>query len=103
MVLHRLLTGLIYSQAFADYLGARHSDEHIGHPGEVMHLDYVRCAQGELAGQAWWQLTWMSGWQAPKEHRHAIGEVEVYIHRQAMRGLKNRLLHFDGSHVVVKK
>lgn len=103
MVLHRLRTGLIYSQAFADYLGKRHQAEHIGHPGEVMHLDYVRCSQGDLAGQAWWQLTWISGWQAPTEHRHTIGEVEVCILRQALRGLKNHLLHFDGRGVVVKK
>jgi hypothetical protein len=29
--------------------------------------------------------------------------VEVYIPKQAMRGLKNRMLHFDGQNVVVKK
>lgn len=103
MVLHRLRTGLFYSQAFADYLEERHGAEHIGHPGEILHLDYVRCGQGDLAGQAWWQLAWISGWQAPTEQRHTLGDVEVCIHRQAMRGLKNRLLHFDGSHVVVKK
>lgn len=103
MVLHRLRTGLFYSQAFADYLEQRHSQERIDHPGEVLHLDYVRCAQGDLAGQAWWQLAWISGWQAPAEHRHTLGDVEVYIHRQAVRGLKDRLLHFDGRNVVVKK
>ena len=103
MVLHRLRTGLFYSQAFANYLEQRHSAEEIGHPGEILHLDYVRCGQGDLIGQSWWQLTWISGWQAPTELRHAIGDVEVYIHRQAMRGLKNRLLHFDGQRVVVKQ
>lgn len=103
MVLHRLRTGLIYSQAFADYLKERHRAENLGHPGEVMHLDYVRCGQGELIGQAWWQLSWINGWQAPTEHRHTIGEVEVCILRQALRGLKNHLLHFDGRQVVVKK
>jgi hypothetical protein len=103
LVLHRLRTGLIYSQAFADYLEQKHRSEHFAHMGEVLHLDYVRCGQGELAGQSWWQLAWLSGWQAPNEHRHAIGEVEVFIHRQALRGLKNRMLHYDGEHVVVKK
>lgn len=103
LVLHRLRTGLIYSQAFADYLAERHERERVDHMGEVMHLDYVRCGHGELAGQSWWQLTWINGWQAPAEHRHTLGEVEVFIHRQALRGLKNRLLHFDGSGVVVKR
>lgn len=103
MVLHRLRSGLIYSQAFAEYMESKHNIENIGHPGEVLHLDYVRCGQGDLSGQSWWQLTWISGWQAATEHRHQIGDIEVFIQRQAVRGLKNRLLHYDGSDVVVKR
>jgi len=103
MVLHRLRTGLIYSQAFAGYLESKHNIENIGHPGEILHLDYVRCSQGDLSGQEWWQFTWINGWQAPSEQRHTIGDVEVFISRQTLRGLKNRLLHFDGQNVVVKK
>ncbi len=103
LVLHRLRTGLIYSKAFADYLAAKHEREHADHLGDVMHLDYVSCSQGDLAGQSWWQLEWINGLQAPTEHRHNLGEVEVCIHRQTLRGLKNRLLHFDGQRVVVKK
>ena len=103
LVLHRLRSGLIYSQAFAEYLESKNNIERFGHPGEVLHLEYVRCSQGDLAGQEWWQITWISGLQAPTAHRHQIGDVEVCILRQAMRGLKNRLLHFDGQNVVVKK
>ncbi|MDZ4403669.1 hypothetical protein [Prosthecobacter sp.] len=103
LVLHRLRSGLIYSQAFADYLESKHNIERLGHQGDVLHLDYVRCGQGDLSGQEWWQLMWISGWQAPTEHRHQIGDVEVYIPKQAMRGLKNRMLHFDGQNVVVKR
>lgn len=102
MVLHRLRSGLIYSQAFADYLESKHQSEAIGHPGDVLHLDYVRCSQGELEGQEWCQLTWISGSQAPTALRHQIGGTEIYIHRQAIRGLKNRMLHYDGQNVVVK-
>jgi hypothetical protein len=102
MVLHRLLSGLIYSQDFAEYLEAKRNEEAIGHPGDVLHLDYVRCSQGELSGQEWCQLSWVSGAQAPTEQRHQVGGIEVYIHKQAIRGLKNRLLHFDGTNVVVK-
>lgn len=103
LVLHKLRNGLIYSQAFADYLESKHNIEHFGHPGEVLHLDYVRCSQGDLAGQEWWQLNWLSGMHAATEHRHQIGDVEVYIPKQAMRGLKSRWLHSDGQTVVVKK
>lgn len=103
LVIHKLRSGLIYSQDFADYIESRHNIEHFGHPGEVLHLDYVRCSQGELAGQEWCQLNWLSGMHAATEHRHLIGDVEVYIPKQAVRGLKNRLLHFDGKEVVVKK
>lgn len=102
LVLHRLRAGLIYSQAFADFLEKKYAEEHREHPGELPHLDYVRCAQGELAGQSWLQIEWVSGLQAPTADRHTIGSVEVFIHRQAMRGLKNQMLHFDGQKVIVK-
>jgi hypothetical protein len=102
LVLHKLRCGLIYSQAFMEYLESKHNIERFGHPADVLHLEYVRCSQGDLAGQEWWQITWISGMQAPTEHRHRIGDVEVCIHRQAMRGLKNRMLHYDGQNVVVK-
>ena len=65
-------------------------------------MDYVRCGQGDMAGQEWCQLTWISGSQAPTNSRHQIGGVQIYIHNQAIRGLKNRRLHFDGQNVVVK-
>ncbi|MFM7605954.1 MAG: hypothetical protein ACKO8Z_12270 [Prosthecobacter sp.] len=103
LVLHKLRSGLIYSQAFADFLESKHNIEHFGHPGEVLQLEYIRCSQGALAGQEWWQLLWVGGMNAPAENRHLIGDVEVCIPKQAMRGLKNRLLHFDGQKVVVKK
>jgi len=103
LVLHRLRSGLIYTQAFAEYLESKHNIENIGHPGEILHLDYVRCSQGDLAGQEWCQLTWISGAQAPTSSRHLIGGIEIYIHRQAVRGLKNRMLDYDGQKVVVKK
>ena len=56
-----------------------------------------------MACQEWCQLTWISGSQAPTNSRHQIGGVQIYIHNQAIRGLKNRLLHFDGEKVVVKQ
>lgn len=103
LVMHRLHSGLIYSQAFADYLATRHERERAEHPGQVLHLDYVRCGQGELKGQSWWQLAWLDTLRATDEDRHKLGSVEVFIHRQAVNGLKNRMLHFDGQRVVVKK
>lgn len=102
MVLHRLRVGLIYSQAFADYLNSKQKEESIGHPGDILHLDYVRAGKGELEGQEWCQLTWISGSQAATASRHRIGETEIYIHTQAIRGLKNRMLHYDGQNVVVR-
>ena len=102
MQMHRMACGIIYSTEFARFLRQKRDAEANAHRGEVLALDYVRCAEGPHAGTAWWQLGWVSAFIAPAEHRFRIGETDVFIHRQTRRGLMNRLLHFTEGGVVVK-
>jgi hypothetical protein len=103
MEMHRMSCGIIYSAEFAEFLRQKHAAEERAHPGEVLSLEYVRCAEGPHAGTSWWQLVWIPVFSAPAEHRFRIGQTEVFIHRQTRRGLMNRLLHFAEGQVVVKR
>lgn len=95
--------GFIYTRQFADFLREKYSAEEDRHPGELLSLEYVSCAEGEKAGTSWWKLAWISLFAAPAEQLLKIGSTSVFIHRQSQRGLKNRLLHFSDGEVIVKK
>ncbi len=96
-------SGIIYTRQFSDFLREKQHAEESRHPGELLSLEYVSCAEGEKAGMSWWKLAWISLFSAPAEHHLKIGETAVFIHRQSQRGLKNRLLHYTDGEVVVKK
>ncbi|MCA1963015.1 MAG: hypothetical protein LDL31_03600 [Prosthecobacter sp.] len=95
--------GIIYTKDFADYLRDKERREAPRHPGKLLSLEYVSCAEGEIAGTSWWQLDWIPTPAAPPETQLRIGETPVAIHRQSRRGLKNRLLHFANGSVIVRR
>jgi hypothetical protein len=103
MEMHKLRCGIIYTTDFADFLKRLHATEHPAHPDELLSLDYIRLADGPKAGTSWLQITWVSPQAAPEDHRHLIGDTEVFIQKQSRRGLTNRLLHFADGKVVVKE
>lgn len=94
--------GIIYTSQFAEFLRAKQRAEQSEHPGELLSLEYVRCAEGEQAGTSWWKLAWISRLAVPHEQSFVIGDTSVFIHRQSRRGLKNRLLHYANGQVWVK-
>jgi len=94
MLLHRHRCGIIYSQAFADYLDERQRIEGPQHVGELLSLDYIRCATGDQAGTDWYQLSWIAAVSIPLTDRFKIGATLVHIHKQTRNGLKNRALDF---------
>jgi hypothetical protein len=47
-------------------------------------------------------MTWIPELSAPQAHRHRIGDVEVFIHRQSVKGLRGRCLHYENGQVVIK-
>ncbi len=98
MNLHRHPCGIIYSQAFAEHLADKHQREDGQHVGELLSLDYVRCASGPHAGASWYQLTWVAAASVPLAERFHIGGTLVHIHKQTRNGLKRRGLHcVDGQ------
>lgn len=91
----------MFSQAFADYLADRFQAEHVEQSGNVLYLDYVRCAVGPKAGSSWYQISWMPAVNAPLDDQLKIGDTLVYIHKQTRNGLKKCCLHFSDGKVCV--
>lgn len=95
--------GIIYTTQFADYLHTRYRAEESRHPGELLSLEFVHCAEGEKAGSSWLRLDWTTLISVPAVQKVEIGQTPVSIHRQSLRALKNRLLHCVDGEVLVKQ
>ena len=101
MKLHRHPSGLIYSEAFADYLRERQQSEGAQHRGEILSIDYVRCASGPQAGSHWYQIAWITAIHAPHSERREIGGVWIHLNKQARRALAKCGLDHDGEEVRI--
>jgi hypothetical protein len=95
--------GIIYTPQFADYLRSKQEAEARQHPGELLSLEFVHCSEGEKAGSSWLRLDWTALIPVPGVQKVEIGQTPVSIHRQSLRALKNRLLHFVDGEVLVKQ
>lgn len=100
--LNRHPDGFFYSQHFVDYLRQRQEGEVNHHTDEVLTLDYLRCREGPQAGNAWWQLDWVSRAFLAGHRLCEIGGITLAISPQSLRGLNGRMLHYSGGQVVVK-
>ncbi len=102
MIFRRHPCGIIYSQAFADYLEeAQQNGTEQQQADELLSLDYVRCASGPHAGESWYQLSWTPSIAIPLEDRYKIGATTVHIHKQTRNGLKHHALHWEDGRVRV--
>lgn len=97
----KLPCGIIHTPEFAACLGRLCAEASPRHRNEVLAIDYIRCGSGAQKGSAWLQLAWIPKQSAPAAQRHRIGDVEVFIHRQSLRGLRGRCLHFQDGEVTV--
>ncbi|MFZ4765635.1 MAG: hypothetical protein ACOYMN_11835 [Roseimicrobium sp.] len=102
LALSKLPCGVIYTDKFRDFLTRLHDLEAPAHPWRILTLDYLRCASGPHAGQAWWQVTWEPLKAVPDYRQYRIGSVPVHIPKAAQHGLRERCLDFENGHVVVK-
>jgi hypothetical protein len=96
--MHRLRCGVIYTNAFADYIAKVASP---ADAARVLALDYVAVSQGETK-KAWWHMDWMPVAKADDTCRFKIGDVLVYLSKQCQRGLKHRCLDWRDGQVVVR-
>ena len=96
--MHRLRCGVIYTNAFAEYLAK------VPPPADharVLALDYISVSQGP-ARNSWWRMDWLPEQKADESCRFKIGDVLVYLSKQCQRGLKHRCLDWRDGQVVVR-
>lgn len=99
--MHRLRCGVIYTNAFAEYLSAMEQSA----PREarkIISVEYLRCSTGEGAGKSWWKIEWVPEHRAPEECRFKIGDIPVCLSRQSQRGLKHRCIDWRDGQVVIR-
>jgi hypothetical protein len=99
--MHRLRCGVIYTNAFADYLSALGGDA-APSSKKILSVEYVRCSTGGAAGKAWWTIDWVPVHRAPEECRFLIGQIPVCLSRQSQRGLKHRCIDWRDGQVVIR-
>ena len=97
----KLDCGIIHTLEFADHLRVLQSREGHLHRGEVLSLDYIRCRSGPQEGAEWLQLMWVPLSNPSSTPLLRIGEVDVFLHRQSLRGLQGRCLHADAGTIRV--
>jgi hypothetical protein len=99
--MHRLRCGIIYTNAFAEYL-ATLSQEGTRVKDKILSLEYLRCTSGEKAGAEWWNVQWMPAHRVPEECRFTIGTLPVGLSRQSQRGLKDRCIDCRDGQVIIR-
>ena len=100
-MLQRLRCGIILTDAFISWLEAWHAREAPGNFGLVPELSYVRCREGERAGQSWVSLIWRPLDGMAEHEIHEVGAVRVSFPRQTRVALRERCLDVFREAIVV--
>ena len=101
LVLSRLTCGVIYTDDFLHHLQRVHEEQQDDHYGQILTIDYIRCASGRQKGEAWWQLLWLPRETAPAYRCFRMGEILIHIPKSAQHGLRERCLDYRDDRVVV--
>lgn len=101
--MEKLRCGTILTDRFIAFLREEDASQRSnGVPNPVAILEYVRCAEGDRAGQAFWSLMWgrgdaqMQDWCLFK-----ISGVTIFMSRQTQHALKWKHIDYIDNQVVV--
>jgi hypothetical protein len=100
-MLERLRCGVIITGAFKEWLEEWKAREGAANFGLIPELSYVRCKEGERAGQSWVSLIWQPLGGAKPHEIFEIGSTRVYFQRQTRQALKDRCLDIKDGRIVV--
>ena len=101
--MQRLRSGTILMDRFLQFLQAEDRRRRsAGATDPVAILEYVKCAEGAAAGQAFWSLMWGNG--AADVQDWCIFKVEgvsLYMSRQTQQALKWKHVDYIDNQLVV--
>jgi hypothetical protein len=95
---HKLRCGIIYTDAFADYLNGLYTKNTALQHSKIALLEYVRLAGTQ---QQHWNIQWVHESTLPAENRFSIGSIPVGIAKATQRGLKHRCLDYKEGSVFI--
>ena len=105
--MERLRCGVILTDNFLSYLKAefvlqRMEGDTSVESEPVAIVDYVKCAEGARAGQAFWNLSWGSGVRGLQDWcLFRVDAMTIYMSRQTQRALKWKHIDYREGQVVV--
>ena len=85
---------------FLDQEATRQRNDGVNEP--IAILDYVKCAEGSRAGQAFWSLMWGRGGEERQDWcLFTVSNVTIYMSRQTQQALKWKHIDYVDNQVVV--
>jgi hypothetical protein len=100
-MLERLRCGIIITDAFVEWIEEWRKREGSENFGLIAELSFVRCGEGERAGESWVSLIWRP-LEGVEEHEiYRIGTVRVFFARQTRRALLDRCLDIHENRIMV--
>lgn len=100
-MLERLRCGVIVTDAFKDWLASWLQREGPAAPGFLPELSYVRCAEGERAGQSWASLVWRPRKGLEDHEIFAVGPFSLHLSSQTRKALRERCLDIRAGQIAV--
>ncbi|MGK0189008.1 MAG: hypothetical protein ACI9R3_004824 [Verrucomicrobiales bacterium] len=101
--MEKLRCGTILTARFIAYLAEENTRQRARETtNPVAILEYVKCAEGARAGQAFWSLIWgrgnpeMQDWCLFK-----VADVTIFMSRQTQQALKWKYIDYVDNQVVV--
>jgi hypothetical protein len=101
--MERLRCGTILMDRFIAFLKEEDAMQRSqGTSDPVVILEYVKCADGARAGQAFWSLMWSKGIADRKDWcLFPVSGVTIYMSRQTQQALKWKYIDYIDNQVVV--
>lgn len=97
----RLRCGVIYTNAFAEYLQNWWALEPRHHNSSIPSLEYFSCKEGPRKGEQWMTISWILKNGLEEHTLFTLGQVPLHLGKSAQRALKTKCLDiFHGSVVV---
>ncbi|MCP4846424.1 MAG: hypothetical protein GY899_00565 [Verrucomicrobiaceae bacterium] len=99
--MQRLRCGVILLDGFIDHLAELAVSRAGGDGTLVSSLEYIRCVEGEQAGEEWTNLGSINRTNLSSECVFDVDGVTLYMSRQTQRGLRDKWVDCREGAVVV--
>jgi hypothetical protein len=97
----RLRCGVIYTQAFTNFLREWWLAEPTHHGTKIPSLHFVHCREGSRAGESWASLSWILEKKLPEHELFEVAGIRLHLPKQSQKGLQWRCLDARNGQLCV--